>query len=216
MSNLAYKKYKSKKYFTKKSFKLFKHRLTVSDYLLIVILLSLCCVQFIKWSASLKQPKVNSQITVQKKEFITSLVEIAKKEQARANLLPSVTLAQAALESNFGRSELASKYHNLFGVKSENNDTGALMTTKEYVNGQWITVKARFAIYANYEESIIAHTNLFLNGTKWDHNLYQKVLAATTYQQAAQALQTAGYATDPNYAQKLIDLIQQYQLNQYD
>lgn len=60
------------------------------------------------------------------------------------------------------------------------------------------------------------HTLLFVNGTDWNSDLYKNVLSATNYQEAATALQTAGYATDPDYAQKVINVIETYQLNQYD
>lgn len=55
-----------------------------------------------------------------------------------------------------------------------------------------------------------------MNGTQWDKEHYRSVLEASDYKQAAQALQDKGYATDPGYAQKLISLIEEYDLNQYD
>lgn len=221
MSNLAQRKFKSnkkrKKRRVSKSFKLFKRRLNMTDYLLLVILLSLFCVQFVKWSTHLDaQPQVTVTVKQQRQAFIKQLVTIAQAEQKRAGVLASITLAQAALESDWGQSELAQKYHNLFGVKSGSSTSGALMTTQEYLNGQWITVKARFAIYASWQESVQAHTQLFLQGTNWDKDHYQAVLTANNYYEAAQALQDAGYATDPNYARKITELIQEYNLNQYD
>lgn len=56
----------------------------------------------------------------------------------------------------------------------------------------------------------------FVNGTDWNTDHYGPVLQAKNYEQAAWALQNQGYATDPNYAEKLIALIKQYNLNQYD
>ena len=61
-----------------------------------------------------------------------------------------------------------------------------------------------------------AHSKFFVDGTGWDLNHNQAVLEASDYKQAAQALQERGYATDPNYAAKLIELIEQYQLDSYD
>ena len=65
-------------------------------------------------------------------------------------------------------------------------------------------------------ESLDDHTMLFVNGTNWDPKLYAGVLTATDYRQAAQALQSAGYATDPDYASKIISVIETYNLEQYD
>ena len=90
------------------------------------------------------------------------------------------------------------------------------MTTKEYTNGKWKTVKAWFQIYDSYEASIRAHARLFQNGTTWNAKQYKHVLAAKDYKTQAKALVTDGYATDPNYASKLISLINQYNLDQYD
>ena len=125
-------------------------------------------------------------------------------------------IAQACLESNFGQSELSKKYYNLFGVKGTDPNTSRELTTSEFVNDHWETVTGRFQVYNSYEESIQAHTRLFVNGTSWNKDQYQHVLAAKDYASQAQALETDGYATDPGYAKKLIDLIKEFNLTQYD
>lgn len=188
-------------------------KLRLSDLLLVVILLSLLFVQFIKWSSVNNNTQMTKIEDVKKEEFVEKIAPIAQDEQRKYHTFASITIAQAALESNWGQSELATQYYNLFGVKS---DTGGLMTTKEYVNGQWIVVRARFAIYQSWRESIEQHTALFVDGTSWDSSHYQAVLSADNYVEAAQALQQRGYATDPNYAQKLISLIKTYNLDKYD
>lgn len=188
-------------------------KLRLSDLLLVVILLSLLFVQFIKWSGVNNNTQMTKIEDVKKEEFVEKIAPIAQDEQRKCHIFASITIAQAALESNWGQSELATQYYNLFGVKS---DTGGLMTTKEYVNGQWIVVRARFAIYQSWRESIEQHTALFVDGTSWDSSHYQAVLSADNYVEAAQALQQRGYATDPNYAQKLISLIKTYNLDKYD
>ena len=188
-------------------------KLRLSDLLLVVILLSLLFVQFIKWSGVNNNTQMTKIEDVKKEEFVEKIAPIAQDEQQKYHIFASITIAQAALESNWGQSELATQYYNLFGVKS---DTGGLMTTKEYVNGQWIVVRARFAIYQSWRESIEQHTALFVDGTSWDSSHYQAVLSADNYVETAQALQQRGYATDPNYAQKLISLIKTYNLDKYD
>ena len=79
-----------------------------------------------------------------------------------------------------------------------------------------MTVKARFQIYDSYEASIRAHVRLFQQGTSWNKDQYNDVLAAKDYKSQAKALVTDGYATDPDYSTKLINLIEQYNLNKYD
>lgn len=60
------------------------------------------------------------------------------------------------------------------------------------------------------------HTLLFVNGVDWDPYLYRGVLLADNYRSAAKSLEAAGYATDPGYAQKIISVIETYELYQYD
>lgn len=166
--------------------------------------------------AELAKQEAAAKLLRQKKAFIKKVGPISQKVDKGTGLLPSITIAQACLESNYGQSALSQKYNNLFGVKGTNPNTSAVMTTKEYTNGKWVTVKARFQIYDSYEASIRAHVRLFQQGTSWNKDQYKDVLAAKDYKSQAKALVTDGYATDPDYSTKLINLIEQYNLNKYD
>lgn len=166
--------------------------------------------------AQLERKEEAARLERQRKAFIKKIGPIAKQVDKSYDLLPSITIAQACLESNYGQSDLSKKYNNLFGVKGTNPNTSAVLTTKEYVKGKWIKVKARFQIYDSYEASIRAHARLFQKGTTWNHNQYKHVLAAKNYKDQAKALVQDGYATDPNYATKLTNLIKQYNLDKYD
>lgn len=166
--------------------------------------------------AELAKKEAAAKLLKQKKDFIKKVAPVAQKVDKGTKLLPSITIAQACLESNYGQSDLAQKYNNLFGVKGTSKTTSAVMTTKEYTNGKWVTVKARFQIYDSYEASIRAHNRLFQEGTTWNKNQYKDVLNAKNYSEQAKALVTDGYATDPDYATKLTNLIEQFNLNQYD
>lgn len=165
----------------------------------------------------LRQAQLEKEQSLQSKEkFIKVVAPIAQRADKPYGLFPSVTIAQACLESNFGQSELSRKYNNLFGVKGTDPNTSRELTTSEFVNDHWETVTGRFRVYDTYEESIEAHTRLFVNGTTWNRKQYQHVLAAKDYATQAQALETDGYATDPSYAKKLIDIIKEFNLTQYD
>ncbi len=74
-------------------------------------------------------------------KFIKEIAPLAQKSQKESQVLASITIAQACLESNFGKSELASKYHNLFGVKASGDVPKVSLATQEYENGQWVTVQ---------------------------------------------------------------------------
>lgn len=149
-------------------------------------------------------------------QFIERLVPHAQELQDGYGVLPSIILGQAILESNWGKSTLASKYNNLFGIKAYGDQKKVSLETKEFVNEEWITIQGDFKVYDSWEQSMDDHTQLFVQGVDWNPALYEKVITATNYQEAAQALQEAGYATDPGYAQKIIQVIETYQLDQYD
>lgn len=164
----------------------------------------------------LAREEARQKIIRQHKAFIKEIGPIAKEVDREFELLPSITIAQACLESDYGQSSLSQKYNNLFGVKGTNPNTSAVLTTKEYVKGKWVVVKARFQIYDSYEASIRAHARLFQKGTTWNKQQYKHVLTAKDYRKQAHALVQDGYATDPNYADKLIKLIEQYHLDRFD
>ncbi|MBO0449612.1 glycoside hydrolase family 73 protein [Enterococcus sp. MJM12] len=170
----------------------------------------------------LSQPTTPTQVAsvtneeVSRKEFIKKLVPHAQELQKGYGVLPSIILGQAALESNFGQSQLASEYKNLFGIKAYGDVPKVKLDTQEFVNEQYITIKGEFKVYNSWEASMDDHTMLFVNGVNWDRQKYESVLLAQDYKQAAKALQEAGYATDPQYADKIISMIEEYNLMQYD
>ncbi|AQW22342.1 mannosyl-glycoprotein endo-beta-N-acetylglucosamidase [Lentilactobacillus curieae] len=156
-------------------------------------------------------------LSEQHQKFIRTIAPEAQKLQGQYNILPSITIAQAILESQWGESDLASKYNNLFGVKAQGGlSKSVYLDTQEFVNGEYVTVKARFQVYSSYSESLSDHARLLAMGTKWNPNQYADVVNATNYVQAAKGLQTDGYATDPAYTQKLIQIIKTYKLYRYD
>ena len=141
--------------------------------------------------------------------------EVKRNIPSNTKILPSVIVAQAILESARGTSELARKANNLFGIKGNYNGQSYTVKTKEYLNGKWTTVNAAFKKYPSYRESIIDHGNFFTS-TPWRTQNYQRVLNAKDYKTQAKALQACGYATDPQYANKLINLIETNNLSSLD
>ena len=133
-------------------------------------------------------------------------------------LLPSVSAAQAILESGWGESLLAQyPNHNLFGIKASSDWTGkrVVIPTQEFVDGKFITVAATFRKYDSWDESIKDHA-LFFSENDWRRSHYQNVIGEEDYKKACLALQAAGYATDPNYGSKLISLIESNHLDIWD
>ena len=144
-------------------------------------------------------------------DFIESIKDYAIQDYQTSKVLPSITIAQAILESGWGKSTLATKGNNLFGIK-KGNWLGEIITlpTKEYYNGNWTTINAEFRKYNNYGESIKDHSTLL------NSNWYAEVLQNNHYIGQAKALQNCGYATDPNYCNLLIQIIEENELYKYD
>lgn len=148
--------------------------------------------------------------------FVKKVAPYAVELGEEYGVLPSITIAQAILESDWGTSTLASQYNNYFGIKGEDPDNTKVLQTKEYTNGQWTTINGRFRVYSDFRESMKDHTKLLVNGTSWNPQQYRQVLQSKNYIDAAVALQTDGYATDPGYTSKIIRIIQKYNLKKYD
>ncbi|MDN6900408.1 glucosaminidase domain-containing protein, partial [Oenococcus sicerae] len=132
-----------------------------------------------------------------------------------SGLYASIMVAQAILESGWGSSMLASVNHNLFGIKANGSQYAngtVTYQTGEYINGSESTISGTFNNYASAEYSFLDYANT-MNKAKYA-NVSRSV--AGSYQQAAQNLSDDGYATDPEYADHLISIIQQYDLQSLD
>lgn len=151
-------------------------------------------------------------MSVKTDNFINKIGPLAQLDMQKTGVLASLTIAQAILESGWGESELTLKANNLFGIKATASWKGATYTreTREYVNSEAVTVTADFKAYNSLEDSISDHSVLL------QKDRYTKVLQTSDYKVACEEVYKAGYATDPNYPSKLITLIEQYHLDQYD
>jgi LysM repeat protein len=131
----------------------------------------------------------------------------AAQEQMREHGIPaSITLAQGILESGSGKSKLASEGNNHFGIKCHDTWNGATMHLDDDAPNEC------FRKYKSVDQSFEDHS-LFLKKPR-----YQELFALeiTDYKGWAQGLKKCGYATSPTYAKSLIDLIEKYELTQFD
>lgn len=156
---------------------------------------------------SVKEPTINQA------KFINRLAKVAQQIGAQYDLYPSVIIAQAALESDWGTSELGSApYFNLFGVKGYFAGKTVNKPTSEYtVNGKKYQINSNFRRYSNDLEALQDYAQTLTDPLYISvHRHYAK-----TYRDATKAL-VGKYATDPHYNQKLNQLIEEYQLTRYD
>jgi murein L,D-transpeptidase YcbB/YkuD len=145
-----------------------------------------------------------------KDSFIKAISGYAQKAGNANKVLPSIIIAQAALESAWGTSGLAEKGDNLFGVKGAYRGQSVAMTTSEHSVKGWYKIVAKFRKYPTYYESILDLVVLYKLPR------YKAVLGQSDYVKAANAIQAAGYATDPAYADKLIATIKANDLERFD
>lgn len=143
--------------------------------------------------------------------FIESVAQGAINGWTKYGVLPSVTVAQAILESGWGQSALSTQAHNLFGIKGSYNGQYVTMQTREVYNGQSYYIYDNFRKYANNSESVEDHGNFLYSNSR-----YANLLGDQSYASVARKLQADGYATDPSYASSLIRLVEMYNLTQLD
>lgn len=145
--------------------------------------------------------------------FLDLLVPAAQECHARHGIPASFTLAQAALESRWGDSDLAKKAFNLFGVKADPAWHGPVFNigTGEVINGKKVFVAASWRKYASWSECIEGRAQFFVKNRR-----YAACFQQTTGEGWARAVAGAGYATDPDYAEKLIAVMNGRNLQRFD
>lgn len=146
-------------------------------------------------------------------EFIAALSPAALATQAKTGIPASFTIAQAALESGWGKSGLTAQACNLFGVKADAGWCGDVLSlpTQECLRGQWVTVPAKWRKYKDWQSCIDDHASFLLKNPR-----YKPVFAFKTGIQFCQAVADAGYATDPSYSAKIAQIITAHNLNALD
>ena len=133
---------------------------------------------------------------------------------AKATKIPaSFVLAEAALESAWGNSLLAKNALNFFGVKADSSWHGRTITmrTREYLHGVWLTVPALWREYASILECMEDHAKFLLTNER-----YKPAFQHVDGESFATAVAKAGYATDPHYAEKIVSIIREHDLDKLD
>jgi len=139
--------------------------------------------------------------------YIAKYNAMAVEQMKKYGIPASITLAQGLLESDAGRSTLATKCNNHFGIKCHNDWTGRKMYHDDDERQEC------FRCYSDADDSFRDHSLFLANGVRYQ-SLFK--LSITDYKGWAKGLKAAGYATSPTYADKLIELIERYGLDRYD
>ncbi|BET12380.1 flagellar assembly peptidoglycan hydrolase FlgJ [Pandoraea sputorum] len=145
-------------------------------------------------------------------EFVDRMATAAQNASANSGIPARFMLSQAALESGWGKREIrradGSTSHNVFGIKAGKNWNGPTVevATTEYVNGQPRKVMAKFRAYGSYDEAFADYAKLISNNPRYS----SVVASANDAASFANNLQRAGYATDPQYASKLMKVMKHF------
>lgn len=152
--------------------------------------------------------KVNSKKS--KELFFESIYPIAQKAGQENTIFTSLIMAHAALESNYGVSELAYKYNNYFGIKASKDQKKINLPTKEIENGQEVTKNADFRYFDSMQESFLTYAQLLSKPQ------FKDVANADNSINAAKNLYKDHYATDPQLGDKIVAIIKAFNLQKYD
>jgi flagellum-specific peptidoglycan hydrolase FlgJ len=171
-------------------------------------------VYFYKESTPPAPPTTDEQI----RAYIQQYKQIAQEEMRRSGVPASITLAQGILESRYGTSALATKANNHFGIKIGGADwKGGVyyVYTKEWSKklGRMVNKLAGFRAYDSAAESFSHHSDFLTTRPRYSE-LFK--LPPTDFEAWAHGLERTGYATDPEYGEKLVSLVQRFELAQYD
>lgn len=139
--------------------------------------------------------------------YVETYKDLAISEMNRTGVPASITLAQGMIESDYGRSSLAVRANNHFGIKCHTDWTGRKFYQDDDRRNEC------FRNYNNPEESFRDHSDFLVSGSRYDF-LFD--LDVQDYVSWARGLKKAGYATNPDYAEMLIRKIEEFNLNQYD
>lgn len=162
------------------------------------------------YEAAAERPAPNITPQGHVEQFVSRMAAPAQAASRASGVPAQLILAQAALESGWGRREIrgdnGGQSHNLFGIKADKSWKGPVVetTTTEYVDGVAQRTKAAFRAYGSYQEAFTDYAR-FLTGNP----RYAEVLATRDPAEAAHGLQRAGYATDPQYGGKLVRIMKQ-------
>ncbi|HCX61175.1 stalk domain-containing protein [Sedimentibacter sp.] len=159
----------------------------------------------------------SAQAIIEKDKFLDFASKLAVDAQKKSGMSAALQTAQAILETGWGQSVPVDKYngkfsYNMFGIKGSSTNGSVISNTWEVYNGVSFRVDDSFRAYNNVNEAWDDHKDLLL--TRDRYQPFREVMYNSM--QGAWALKRCGYATDPVYAIKLVNLINSYDLNKLD
>ena len=143
-------------------------------------------------------------------DFVKKVSVVAIENYDEYRILPSLAVAQASLESGWGKSHIQ---NNIYGIKAGKSWTGkiAIRKTREWDGTKYIINEARFRAYDSFEDSVLDYLKLLGKAKR-----YERIRDTKDYKEACRLIYECGYATDPKYSEKLVKIIETNKLFLYD
>ncbi len=193
-----------------------KARFSLKGFLFIFTVIVFVVIIPLFLNSSIPNAKEKQKVSYTQEEFIKEIAPTTQTVAKYYSVRPSIIIAQAVLESNYGTSLLSTKYHNLFAVKAQTGESFIALENSVYSAGSWQVTVSKFTIYRSWKDSIYAYFDILKGGQIGGGEIYPLLVANNGYQKPAQALQDAGFSTDPDYAKKIISIIETNNLTDYD
>lgn len=160
-------------------------------------------------------------------EYIEAVGKLYTEDEKKNGILACVSLAQSILESGYGQTDLAQIGNNMHGMKCRlsgnvwtgttwNGDSFYEKESPEVENGVTVMRKSQFRCYGSIEESIADHSAYLLNAPNGNKLRYAGLQDEADYRKAIRIIKDGGYATDPDYVDKIVDIIERWDLTRFN
>lgn len=160
------------------------------------------------------EKKVTTDLDNQR--FIEKIAPDVQELSIYYGIRPSVLIAQAAYDSDFGQNILAAKYHNLFAIPAKPGDDSIRLKSTERNEGNLSVVERDYVIYPSWDYALETYLAGLKDGSLANKNLYKILATASSISVAAQAFYRYDYTQNDDYANQLERIIKDYKLEQYD
>lgn len=150
-----------------------------------------------------------------RKEFLKALIVAAVEEEAQSGIPATASVVQGLHESNWGQSKLARDHFNLFGVKASSKSWKGdivYLPTREYLKGEWVVVKAPWRAYKSIFECLRDRTNFLTVNKRYSKAMDLLKFDNVSWTEFLEKVWEAGWATDPQYLNKMVKLEKQHQI----
>lgn len=193
-----------------------RNRLKFQVFLVMFAAFLFCLIIPMVFQSKTPEAKQSVSSPYTKKEFIKVISREIKPQAEAYGIRPSLIIGQALLESQNGTSLLSQKYRNLFALQAKTGQESVLLVTSHPLVNAEKNSKVRFARYKDWQTSVEDYFRTLKSGQLWDKDLYRKLATQKGYKEPAKTLGEYIYPYDSNYSKKLIQVIEDEGLTQYD